>query len=380
MSYGAGSFIGTAHSSGTHIRTGLNPSFRQTHTIRSMAPNQAFDNGNGNKQAITETCHNASGNLTSSTIGIAKASGVFDMATVCNYRMKNNWARIPGVDFYQENYGDFSAKRWQFSSHDNDSKLYGTNQNFGQYNDAYKIQSWRFFTTDTTKYRIFVGFWIPGNTAFYHDLCIGAIQIVDPGEGTTGPVRTYAMGSMQDNSDMLTLMTSQDSANWTVFGNSQVISSGLTLNSTSYQWDHTIPDNFTAVTAFQNTANQWNIGNFTNSGYTGANSGISLSYGTSQTNTLPFKDQAGTQNNGFGPQIPQTITNNFEINTNFLFFESSSPAARFDIGGFYTPRITLLPHKLYSLRIAYMFMTRAGQNASNQMWAEVVPVQETYRT
>ena len=82
MSYGAGSFIGTAHSSGTHIRTGLNPSFRQTHTIRSMAPNQAFDNGNGNKQAITETCHNASGNLTSSTIGIAKASGGFDMATV----------------------------------------------------------------------------------------------------------------------------------------------------------------------------------------------------------------------------------------------------------------------------------------------------------
>jgi len=368
MSYGAGSYIGTAHSSGTHIRPGLNPAFRQTQTLRSMFPNYANDNGTGIKQAVTETSHNYSQNLVSTDTGIAKATGVFDLATHFNYNKKNNWVRINSNNFHQENYADFSAKVWQFSSSQTNAKFYQQNtNNFNQWNDPFMVQSYRFYTTDITKYRIFLGFWIPGATAFYHDLCIGAIQLINLSNNT----REYAVGPTNDNSDFTSLKTTTNASNWTAFISSSIISTNDTLNNFSFSWDHTVPDNYTTVTVDQSTTNQWNVGNITNSPFTGANNGINISFGSDGTGVLPSRNESTQSVNG------ELIV---QSNTKFLFFESSSPTARFDATGFYTPRITLKPHTLYSLRVAYMLMTRSGLGASNPMWTEVVPQLENYRT
>ena len=99
MSYGAGSLIGSPHSSGTQIGAGLNPSFRQTRNINSMSPNYFVNNGTGRQQAIRETSHNHTNNLLDAVTGVY-ASALFALSTTHNYNKKNHVPRLNANNFY----------------------------------------------------------------------------------------------------------------------------------------------------------------------------------------------------------------------------------------------------------------------------------------
>lgn len=378
MSYGAGSLIGSPHSSGTQIGAGLNPSFRQTRNINSMSPNYFVNNGTGRQQAIRETSHNHTNNLLDAVTGVY-ASGLFDLSTHYNYNKKNIWPRIQGNNFYQENYADFSAKGFKTSSSDNFAKFTTSTSGSSSHNNNYFVQSYKFFTTDKTKYRIFIAYWISGPTAFVQDLAVGAINVVDPNNGDLD----YRLGPNTDNSGFLSCRTSKNSSNWNIFEQQSVISTGQNINNAKFRFDKKAPTDYTNV-IFGNTTNQWNVNNETQSPDTGPNTGISIGYGTQGGNLnffLPSRNQ-GDQTLANGNEIQQT-SQIVGTNTNFLYFEASSPTAQYDIGGFHTPRFTLKPNKCYSLRIAYHLVSRTqanGGSTGNTMWAEVIPVQETYRT
>jgi len=165
--------------------------------------------------------------------------------------------------------------------------------------------------------RLYIGLHIQNvsgtGSAFFNDLCIGAVQILNSSEA-----RVHAwQGS--------------DFTNW---------------GTTTAQ--HTVPSAYTDVTALTyssiasgTTAQRWNVASATTSNNTGAADGVSTTYGSGGSDVLPIR--------GLG-QVAQTAS------TDYCYVETSTPVALGDFIWMRSPSVTL-SSGLHNLRIAYNLTT-----------------------
>ena len=104
---------------------------------------------------------------------------------------------------------------------------------------------------------------------------------------------------------------------------------------------------------------------------TGVASGVDTGYNSSGSLVIPRRSRTNLNDTNAVTRVNDT---------EFIYWHSSG-AARHDVSWMYTPRFTLNPHTLYSLRVAYSIMTYYQYALSeNTLRMVCYPDIEEYRT
>ena len=198
-------------------------------------------------------------------------------------------------------------------------------------NDAYKIFSDTMTVTggdgsDTG--RLYLGMRMRGTTTYFHDLCIGAIQIIQSGGSQCRTDSTYTNGyDWNAGASLNTTYATSGFYNWET-------STGFTH---SYTTDPSTLSGWTSL-ANASTNARWNRGMSTGSSNTGANNGI---YSVSQ------------YSGGGGSIIPASGTV-AQVSSAFIFTETSGSGYQIGTTTIWlrSPEITI--HNNDILRILYL--------------------------
>lgn len=376
MSYATGSCIGAMHpSAGMHKHESY-PQYRlQCHDKNSLS-SQSTSQLNTSLRAQTIGMTNS--RYSNSSASINQCAGVFDLATQSNYRKIDNWGQLPSERF-GDNYSDFANNGWQYSKYIGYNRRIVISNNASNYGGNWHIQTFLFYTNEKTKYRAGVSGYSNSIYPYFADHSVGAIQVVN--ERTN--VADFRMG----HGDWTDCWGALNDSNWTLFDDkfyrsgypqALIFNGGRALTSRAYrEFGDLYPTNtanFAQITGVGTTvlSNGWNVSNNgTPTFRTGIVSGVDPGYNSSGNLVLPRKSRTNSSDNNAVTRVS---------NSEFCYWRSSG-AARYDLTWMYTPRFTLKPHTLYSLRVAYN-MTTYYQYATgeNTMAFYCYPDIEEYRT